>query len=95
MMGLILCGTVHGTWVCGRKLEAGVSVELKEGDTFMVGISTRVYRLSWVPLTQFNVFVPQQHENDYPQQEIIKVLFFLLLFGKTIHLWLSSHCFKF
>ncbi|XP_027367744.1 FHA domain-containing protein PS1-like isoform X2 [Abrus precatorius] len=53
-LSLVDLGSVHGTWACGRKLEPGVSVELKEGDTFTVGVSTRVYRLSWVPLAQLD-----------------------------------------
>ena len=70
---------MHGTWVRGRKLEPGVSVELKEGDTFTVGISTRIYRLSWAPLTQLGVVVPQQHQKEDEQENIIKVPFILFL----------------
>ncbi|XP_061346303.1 FHA domain-containing protein PS1-like [Gastrolobium bilobum] len=46
-LSLLDLSSVHGTWVCGRKLEPGVSVDLKEGDTFTVGVSTRLYRLRW------------------------------------------------
>ncbi|KAH1191388.1 FHA domain-containing protein PS1 [Glycine max] len=53
-LSLFDLASVHGTWVRGRKLEPGVSAELKEGDTFTVGISTRIYRLSWAPLTQLD-----------------------------------------
>ncbi|GAU15924.1 hypothetical protein TSUD_41470, partial [Trifolium subterraneum] len=38
----------HGTWVSGRKLEHGVSVELKEGDSFQLGVSSRIYLLHFV-----------------------------------------------
>jgi len=44
----IVRGTVHGTWVCGRKLDHGVSVDLKEGDSFQLGSSSRVYLLQFV-----------------------------------------------
>jgi len=74
-MGFDSVRTVHGTWVRGMKLEPGVSVELKEGDTFTVGVSTRLYRLSWVPLTQLNVFLPHQQQKEDEQEGIIKVLF--------------------
>jgi hypothetical protein len=47
--GFLLCVvTVHGTWVSGRKLEHGVSVELKEGDSFQLGVSSRIYHLHFV-----------------------------------------------
>ncbi|CAN1175658.1 FHA domain-containing protein PS1 [Linum perenne] len=44
--------SVHGTWVSGRRIEPGVRVEIREGDTIVVGASTRVYRLNWVPLSR-------------------------------------------
>ncbi|MED6147133.1 hypothetical protein PIB30_041237 [Stylosanthes scabra] len=44
--------SVHGTWVSGKKVEAGVSVEMKEGDTLKIGVSSRVYRLHWVPINR-------------------------------------------
>lgn len=34
--------------MCGRKLEHGVSVDLKEGDSFQLGSSSRVYLLQFV-----------------------------------------------
>ncbi|XP_028182419.1 uncharacterized protein LOC114369388 isoform X3 [Glycine soja] len=71
-LSLVDLASVQGTWVRGRKLEPGVSVELKEGDTFTVGISTRIYRLSWAPLTQLGVVVPQQHQKEDEQENIIK-----------------------
>ncbi|KAK7379811.1 hypothetical protein VNO78_34334 [Psophocarpus tetragonolobus] len=71
-LSLLDLSSAHGTWVCGRKLQPGVSVELKEGDTFTVGLSTRLYRLSWLPLTQLDVFVPQQQQKHDQQPNIIK-----------------------
>ncbi|TKY51537.1 FHA domain-containing protein PS1 [Spatholobus suberectus] len=71
-LSLVDLASVHGTWVHGRKLEPRVSVELKEGDTFTVGVSTRLYLLSWVPLTQLDGSVPQQEEKDDEEGEIIK-----------------------
>ncbi|XP_039685823.1 FHA domain-containing protein PS1 isoform X2 [Medicago truncatula] len=47
-ISLLDLSSVHGTWVCGRKLEHGVSVDLKEGDTFQLGSSSRVYLLQFV-----------------------------------------------
>ena len=46
------CGSclVHGTWVSGKRIEAGARVEMREGDTLSVGGSSRVYKLHWVPL---------------------------------------------
>ncbi|XP_047169926.1 uncharacterized protein LOC124838380 [Vigna umbellata] len=71
-ISLVDLASVHGTWARGMKLEPGVTVELKEGDTFTVGVSTRIYRLSWVTLTQLNVFVPHQQQKEGQQEEIIK-----------------------
>lgn len=34
--------------MCGRKLDHGVSVDLKEGDSFQLGSSSRVYLLQFV-----------------------------------------------
>ncbi|XP_022972928.1 FHA domain-containing protein PS1 isoform X2 [Cucurbita maxima] len=42
--------SVHGTWVSGKRIEAGARVEMREGDTLSVGGSSRVYKLHWVPL---------------------------------------------
>ncbi|XP_057445734.1 FHA domain-containing protein PS1 isoform X2 [Lotus japonicus] len=57
--------SVHGTWVSGRKIEAGVRVEMKEGDTLRIGVSSRVYRLHWIPISRAydleNPFVPEMH----------------------------------
>ncbi|KAK1433582.1 hypothetical protein QVD17_10494 [Tagetes erecta] len=48
--------SVHGTWVSGTRIEPGVHVMLKEGDTMKIGGSSRVYELHWVPLSQaYNV----------------------------------------
>jgi hypothetical protein len=38
---------VNGTWVSGRRIEPGVRVVLKEGDTLKIGSGT-VYKLHWV-----------------------------------------------
>jgi pSer/pThr/pTyr-binding forkhead associated (FHA) protein len=38
---------VNGTWVSGRRIEPGVHVVLKEGDTLKIGSAT-VYMLHWV-----------------------------------------------
>nr|KYP74739.1 Nuclear inhibitor of protein phosphatase 1 [Cajanus cajan] len=61
-LSLVDLASVHGTWVCGSRLQPGITMELKEGDTFTVGVSTRLYRLSWVPLTQVHGFLPQPHD---------------------------------
>ncbi|XP_075636315.1 uncharacterized protein LOC142608410 isoform X3 [Castanea sativa] len=50
-LSLIDLSSVHGTWVSDKKVEPGVRVELKEGDTVRVGGSSRVYRLHWIPLS--------------------------------------------
>ncbi|RDX97875.1 FHA domain-containing protein PS1, partial [Mucuna pruriens] len=73
-LSLVDLASVHGTWVRGRKLEPGLSQELKEGDTFTLGVSTRLYRLCWLPLplTQFDVFVPQQQQKYFEQGGISK-----------------------
>lgn len=34
--------------MCGKKIEPGVTVDLKQGDTFTLGVSTRVYFLHFV-----------------------------------------------
>ena len=69
---------VHGTWVSGRKVEPGVSVEMKEGDTLRIGVSSRVYRLHWIPISRAydmeNPFVSQldvvpEEEQAAEQQE--------------------------
>ncbi|KAF7820056.1 FHA domain-containing protein PS1 [Senna tora] len=44
--------SVHGTWVSERRIQPGVSVELKEGDTLRIGGSSRVYRLHWIPISR-------------------------------------------
>jgi hypothetical protein len=38
--------------VSGRRIEPGVHVVLKDGDTVVIGGSTRVYELHWVPPSQ-------------------------------------------
>ncbi|KAK7277334.1 hypothetical protein RIF29_18485 [Crotalaria pallida] len=51
-LSLIDLSSVHGTWVSERKVEAGVSVDMKEGDTLRIGASSRIYRLHWIPISQ-------------------------------------------
>ncbi|KAK9066676.1 hypothetical protein SSX86_013999 [Deinandra increscens subsp. villosa] len=51
-LSVVDLSSVHGTWVSGRRIEPGVHVVLKEGDTVKIGGSSRVYELHWVPLTQ-------------------------------------------
>ncbi|KAL8482607.1 hypothetical protein ACS0TY_028684 [Phlomoides rotata] len=65
--------SVHGTWVSGRRIEHGVRVEVNEGDTLHLGASSRVYRLSWVPLSRAydmdDPFVPQLDAPDKVDEE--------------------------
>ncbi|KAH1151600.1 hypothetical protein GYH30_045211 [Glycine max] len=60
---LLDLSSVHGTWVSGRRIEPMVSVEMKEGETLRVGVSSRVYRLHWIPVSRAydleNPFVAQ------------------------------------
>ncbi|KAL2520090.1 FHA domain-containing protein PS1-like [Forsythia ovata] len=44
--------SVHGTSISGNKIEPGIMVELKEGDTMQLGGSRRLYRLHWLPITR-------------------------------------------
>ncbi|KAL6209436.1 hypothetical protein ACLB2K_020378 [Fragaria x ananassa] len=43
--------SVHGTWISDKRIEPGVRVELRQGDTLRVGASSRLYRLHWIPLS--------------------------------------------
>ncbi|KAI9085559.1 hypothetical protein K1719_032402 [Acacia pycnantha] len=57
--------SVHGTWVSGRKIEAGVCVEMKEGDTLRIGASSRLYRLHWIPISRaYDLENPFVSESD-------------------------------
>lgn len=60
--------SVHGTWVSGRRIEPLVRVKLNEGDMLHLGASSRMYRLSWVPLRRAyeidDPFVPQLDTPD-------------------------------
>ncbi|XP_027348090.1 FHA domain-containing protein PS1 [Abrus precatorius] len=67
--------SVHGTWVSERKIEPMVNVEMKEGDTLRIGVSSRVYRLHWIPisraydlenpfLSQLDVVVEEEEEEE-------------------------------
>ncbi|KAE9617485.1 hypothetical protein Lal_00034759 [Lupinus albus] len=72
-LSLIDLSSVHGTWVSGRKLEPGVSVEMKEGDTLRIGASSRVYCLHWIPISHAydleNPFVSELDVILEPQNE--------------------------
>ncbi|XP_019449797.1 PREDICTED: FHA domain-containing protein PS1-like [Lupinus angustifolius] len=72
-LSLIDLSSVHGTWVSGRKVEPGVSVEMKEGDTLRIGASSRVYRLHWIPISRAydleNPFVSELDVILEPQNE--------------------------
>lgn len=70
--------------MCGRtrKLEPGVSVDLKEGDTFTIGVSTRLYRLRFV--SQFDAALPQQQDQPQQQVQIVKVRF--LFFSINVYI---------
>lgn len=62
--------SVHGTRVCGKRIEPGVPLELHEGDTVQLGESSRIYKLHWVPLSRAcdvqNPFLPSidQHVRE-------------------------------
>ncbi|XP_061361852.1 FHA domain-containing protein PS1 [Gastrolobium bilobum] len=70
--------SVHGTWVSGRKIEPGVSVEMKEGDMLRIGVSSRVYRLHWISISRAydleNPFVSELYvvleEDEEQEQEV-------------------------
>ncbi|XP_022858067.1 FHA domain-containing protein PS1-like [Olea europaea var. sylvestris] len=67
-LSVIDLNSVHGTWISGKKIEPGVMVELKEGDTMQLGGSRRLYRLHWLPITRAydldNTFVPPFDTSD-------------------------------
>ncbi|EXB57391.1 Nuclear inhibitor of protein phosphatase 1 [Morus notabilis] len=44
--------SVHGTWVSEKKIDPWARVELREGDSFRIGGSSRIYKLHWIPLSQ-------------------------------------------
>ncbi|XP_073276022.1 FHA domain-containing protein PS1-like [Primulina huaijiensis] len=60
--------SVHGTWVSGERIEAGVLMKMNEGDTLQLGGSSRLYKLNWIPLSRAydidNPFVPQSDIAD-------------------------------
>ncbi|KAL7603204.1 hypothetical protein Lser_V15G18719 [Lactuca serriola] len=72
-LSIVDLSSVHGTWVSGKRIEPGVSVKLKEGDTVKMGGSSRVYELHWVPLNQaFDVndpFVPPTFRKQEETQD--------------------------
>lgn len=72
-LSVVDLSSVHGTWVSGKRIQPGVPVKLKEGDTVKMGGSSRIYELHWVPLSQaFDVddpfvpatFIKQQETQD-------------------------------
>lgn len=87
-MGVLTFVAVHGTWVSDKKVEPGVRVELKEGDTVRVGGSSRVYRLHWIPFScaydSENPFVPPAFEDkeDENAEDVYQVRQF---FAFTTH----------
>lgn len=74
---------VHGTWVSGRRIEPMVSVEMKEGETLRIGVSSRLYRLHWIPISRAydleNPFVAQldsvaeEEEEEKEEEEEMQV----------------------
>ncbi|KAK7271024.1 hypothetical protein RJT34_26604 [Clitoria ternatea] len=78
--------SVHGTWVSERKIEPMVSVEMKEGDTLRIGVSSRVYRLHWIPisqaydlenpfLSQLDVVVEEEQEEEDEEYKVRNSMF--------------------
>ncbi|XP_057973310.1 FHA domain-containing protein PS1 [Malania oleifera] len=75
-LSVIDLSSVHGTWVSDKKIEAGVLVDLSEGDTMRLGSSSRVYKLHWLPVSRAydleNPFVPDHFiDNEEAQEEEI------------------------
>ncbi|GKV32316.1 hypothetical protein SLEP1_g40931 [Rubroshorea leprosula] len=72
-LSVVDLSSVHGTWVSEKKIESGVPVEMKEGDTIRVGGSTRVYRLQWIPLSRAyeteNLFISAKDLNTTEEKE--------------------------
>ncbi|KAI5399948.1 FHA domain-containing protein PS1 [Lathyrus oleraceus] len=72
-ISLLDVSSVHGTWVSGRKLERGVSVELKGGDSFRLGVSSRIYLLRFV--SQFDANALKNIGSLYCDDDEIKSQF--------------------
>ncbi|GLT52235.1 hypothetical protein SLA2020_255840 [Shorea laevis] len=72
-LSVVDLSSVHGTWVSEKKIESGVPVEMKEGDTIRVGGSTRIYRLHWIPLSHAyeteNLFISAKDLNTTEEKE--------------------------
>ncbi|KAL5704171.1 hypothetical protein ACHQM5_022635 [Ranunculus cassubicifolius] len=70
---IIDLGSAHGTWISDQKIEPHVPVELSEGDTLKLAVSTRSYRLHWFPLSRAfdveNPPVPPNFVNLLPLEE--------------------------
>ncbi|CAJ1947872.1 unnamed protein product [Sphenostylis stenocarpa] len=72
--------SVHGTWLSGKRIEPMVSEEMREGDALRLGVSSRVYRLHWIPISRAydleNPFVAQLDavaEEDEEEEKIQKL----------------------
>ncbi|XP_075509350.1 FHA domain-containing protein PS1-like [Primulina tabacum] len=65
--------SAHGTWVSGKRIEAGVLMKVNEGDTLQLGGSSRLYKLNWIPLTRAydidNPFVPQLDDTNIVEKD--------------------------
>ncbi|GLT68074.1 hypothetical protein SLA2020_403350 [Shorea laevis] len=72
-LSVVDLSSVHGTWVSEKKIESGVPVEMKEGDSIRVGGSTRIYRLHWIPLSHAyeteNLFISAKDLNTTEEKE--------------------------
>ncbi|KAL6007694.1 hypothetical protein ACLOJK_033195 [Asimina triloba] len=69
-LSVIDLSSVHGTWVCGRKIGSQIAVDMVEGDTLRLGASTRFYELHWVPWSQaFETEKPFIPASQAPQEE--------------------------
>ncbi|KAG0464642.1 hypothetical protein HPP92_018806 [Vanilla planifolia] len=76
--------SVHGTWISGKRILPNIPVELIEGDTVRLGVSTRIYQLHWLPLSHaFDISKPMSPlleetsfcENEEVIQENLKETF--------------------
>ncbi|KAF7811985.1 FHA domain-containing protein PS1 [Senna tora] len=72
-LSLVDLSSVHGTWISEKKLDPGVSVYLKEGDTLRIGRSSRVYRLHWIPISlAYDLENPFVSKLDLDKEEEIR-----------------------
>lgn len=77
---LLFVVTVHGTWVSGRKLERGVSVELKGGDSFRLGVSSRIYLLRFVSQFDANALKVPYLFQFYVHFDVLHCFFYFLFY---------------